>query len=130
MRSLAIFIGILASASLISALPQATPTPQATDVYTGTDVDDAWPGGDLVNTTSSLRRRGSPSDGCEECEPTPRTPPPCDECEKKKRYKGSIYVKCEDCDDEECCKCIGLDTDKPHVTSSGVYLTIVPLLWR
>jgi len=124
MHSYTVLLTLLASASLIAALPQATPTPSAADVYTGADVNDAWPGGDDVNATATLRRRGgygeceecSPTPTpCQECDPTPPPEPPCDECEKKKRYKGSIYVKCEDCDDEECCKCIGLDTYNPHV---------------
>jgi len=90
--------------SIFAGLTAAVPQPQTTSVavpsgiFTNASVSDAFP--------SKLKARGY-DDKCTECPPEP---PTCD------RYKGCLYIECsDDCEDENCCECIGLEKEKPYV---------------
>ena len=104
MRS-SIILSLAALVGLAAAVPQPQAELNDTDIYTPASKNDAFP-------SSNLTRRGDYGDDyCEECPPEP-----CDH----KRWKGCLYVECDDCDcdDDDCCSCIGLDKGKPYVPSS------------
>ena len=95
-------LALAAIAGLVSALPQPAPEPTgptAADIYTPSDVNDAFP----------LAKRGYDNE-CVECPPTPP------ECGCENRWKGCLYVECGKCDkDYDCCECLGLNKDTPYV---------------
>ena len=62
-----------------------------------------------------------PEAECVKCPPEPEI---CNNC-----TKGCIYIECDDCDKEDCCKCLGLEKKKPYVYEPQIGLTyIVSLL--
>jgi hypothetical protein len=102
MRS-SIVLGLTGLFSLAAAVPQPQPSLSAADVYTSINVTDGFP--------KRLAQRGyDGGDECTECPPEPT----CDT-----RWKGCLYIECNDCDceDEDCCACIGLEKETPYVFS-------------
>jgi hypothetical protein len=92
MRS-SIVLSLAALVGIAAALPQP-PIPAPTDIFTPESKDDGF----------NLTRRG---EYCAECPP------------EDYRYKGCLYIECsDDCEDEDCCSCIGLHEKKPYVSLS------------
>ena len=105
MRS-SIVLGLATLVGLAAALPQPPVGTPPNDLFTPDDKPDGFPVGNLTT-------RGY-DDDCVECPPKP-----CDTCDHK-RWKGCLYIECDDdCDTEDCCECIGLKPEKPYVPSDN-----------
>jgi len=114
MRS-SIVLGLAALVGLAAALPQPQKDLTATDIYTPSTKKDGF-------TSKNFTRRGDygyddddyddddydDDDYCVECPPEP-----CDD----HRWKGCLYIECDDCDCDydDCCSSIGLDKNEPYV---------------
>ena len=112
---------LLVAFAALASLAAAAPQPQTTSapatpvgIFTNASVADPAP--------YKLKARGYKG----ECVDCPPEPPKCD------RYKGCLYIECsDDCEDENCCECIGLETYKPYVNVLSRCLAdfrLVPLL--
>jgi|SRR5271169_3326413 len=112
------YSAVIFALATFAGLAVAAPQPQTTSVsvppsgiFTNSSVSDGFP--------SKLKARGYHEDTCTECPPEP---PTCD------RYKGCLYIECsDDCEDEKCCECIGLEKEKPYVHKLplGTSLTLI-----